>query len=686
MKTGFYLRLAIDGMRKNRRLYLPYLLTCAGMVMVFYILTGLAYSPLMDSIRGGMTMKVILLLGTIVIAVFSLLFLFYTNSFLIRRRNREFGLYNILGMNKGDISRILLWETLLTALFALVVGLACGMLLSKLAELFLLHMADEKASYALHVEPKGLLAAVVFFGAIFAILLVVSLARVRLSKPLDLLKSEAAGEKPPKANWVFAVAGAIILGAAYYLAVTIRQPLTALAVFFIAVIMVIVATYLLFIAGSVALCKLLQKNRGYYYKAAHFVSVSSMAFRMKRNGAGLASICILATMVLVMLSSSGCLYFGGENAMRGIYPYELAISADSASPEDCTETLREWLLAVSREAAQGSESDLQIYTKLETGGMFRDGELEMERFYEDRSASELENVRTVYILPLSDYERLSGRSAALGADEALVWSSGKAYEGDTFAVKGCRKLRVAGTLSELPFRSEEYRSVTTSYAVFVPNWEEVASEIADCADSGQTGRGLATVTTVCGFDLPGLDGEEQIEIENRLIDIVEADMIDGTIPAEVASVSYKSRADGRSDFFSVYGSLFFIGVALSVVFIAAAALIIYYKQLSEGYEDQSRFDIMQKVGMTKREIRSTVNSQVRTVFFAPLIFAGVHLAFAFPFVQKIIRLFGVNNLPLLIVTSCLCFLVFAVFYVFVYRGTARTYYSIVSAVGERRAV
>ena len=316
MKRGFYLRLALDGMRKNKRLYIPYLLTCAGMVMMFYILCGLAFSPVIESIRGGDSITMVLFLGTFVVGFFALLFLFYTNAFLIRRRNKEFGLYNILGMNKRNISRILLWETIVSALFSLIAGLAGGLLFSKLAELFLIRMAGAEVGYDLRIEPLSIIAAVVFFGAIFTLILIVSLARIRLSKPLDLLKSEAAGEKPPKANWLLAVAGVIILGIAYYLAVSIQSPMAAFEVFFLAVLLVIAATYLLFIAGSVALCRLLQKNKKYYYRPDHFVSVSSMAFRMKRNGAGLASICILATMVLVMLSSTGCLYFGGGNAIR----------------------------------------------------------------------------------------------------------------------------------------------------------------------------------------------------------------------------------------------------------------------------------------------------------------------------------------------------------------------------------
>ena len=683
MKKGLYLRLALDGMRKNRRLYLPYLLTGACMVMMFYILFALASSPLMRTMRGGGSMAAILMLGTIVVAVFALLFLFYTNSFLIRRRNREFGLYNILGMNKHNISRILLWETLLSALIAIAAGLACGMLFGKLAELFLLHMAGENADYAIHIAPKGIAAAFALFGVIFALLLIVSLARVRLSKPLDLLKSEAAGEKPPKANWLLAAAGVLLLGAAYYLAVTIDSPLTALVLFFAAVLMVIVATYLLFIAGSVTLCKLLQKNRRYYYRASHFASVSSMAFRMKRNGAGLASICILATMVLVMLSSTSCLYFGGEDAMRGHYPYDITFQANYDDAADCTPEALERLVEMIRPAAGGRERDLCAFSVLEVSGGFENGCLDVSGYsrYLDvlnASASVLERVRTVFLLPLADYNRMAGTDLTLAPGEALIWSSGKDYPDDTLTIEGCRTLRVRDSLRQMPYRFPTDEFFVTVYCVVVPDWTAYASGLIAYVESLNDNMIGAVPKQLCSFDLPGVGTEEQLRIREAVIDAaIEAN--GGEEQKIWSGLGVSSYADGRGDFFSMYGSLFFLGIILSIVFIAAAALIIYYKQLSEGYEDQSRFGIMQKVGMTKREIKSAINSQVLTVFFAPLLLAGLHLAFAFPFVQKIIRLFGVVNTPLLIGTSAVCFLAFALFYVFVYRATAKAYYSIVSS-------
>lgn len=304
MKKGFYPRLAWDAIRKNRRMYDPYILTGSVMVMMFYILMSMLESPNLQDIHGGSFLMDILPYGCVVIAIFSVIFLFYTNSFLIRQRYREFGLYNILGMDKRNISRLMLWEGLYTAGFSIAAGLVCGVAFSKAAELILLNIVAAEITFAMHIGTTSMAVTALIYLGVYGLLLVSALIKVRFSKPLELMQSSRMGEKKLKCNWLFAILGLGLLGCAYYMAVTIEEPMTAMMLFFVAVIMVIIATYLLFISGSVATCKLLQKNKGYYYKPNHFVSVSSMAYRMKRNGAGLASICILLTMVLVMLSST----------------------------------------------------------------------------------------------------------------------------------------------------------------------------------------------------------------------------------------------------------------------------------------------------------------------------------------------------------------------------------------------
>ena len=331
MKTLFYPRLAWMGIWKNKRLYIPYILASMGMVMMFYIVAFLYTSKVLQSVSGGDVMQQMLGLGLSVISVFSLLFLFYTNSFLNRRRKKEFGLYNILGMGKWNLARIMVWESLMSAVCSLAGGLIAGIVFSKFAELGMVNLLHGEVSFMLTLGAKAILETLKRFSVIFLLLLLYSLWQLRLASPMELLRSENAGERPPKANWLLALAGVVILGAAYYMAVTIKEPIDAMLWFFVAVIMVIIATYLLFIAGSVTICRILQKNKNYYYKTNHFVSVSSMVYRMKRNGAGLASICILCTMVLVMLSGTVCLYIGTEDSLRTRYPRNINLDATAGS-------------------------------------------------------------------------------------------------------------------------------------------------------------------------------------------------------------------------------------------------------------------------------------------------------------------------------------------------------------------
>lgn len=325
MRLGFYPKLELTGITKNKKTYFPYILTSVGMVMMLYIVSFLTYSDSVKLMRGGDTVRGFLGLGCSVIGIFSTILLFYTNSFLIRRRKKEFGLYNILGMGKRNLARVLIWETVIIAAISMGAGLGCGILFSKAAELFMANVLGSTVGFAFQITADAIIMTVGWFGVIFVLILLNSLRQIHLAKPIELMRSEAVGEKPPKANWILTILGVVLLGGAYYLAVTIKDPVSAMLWFFAAVIMVILATYMLFIAGSVALCRLLQKNKGYYYKTSHFISVSSMVYRMKRNGAGLASICILSTMVLVMISSTSSLFVGREDTLRGRYPRNIVI-------------------------------------------------------------------------------------------------------------------------------------------------------------------------------------------------------------------------------------------------------------------------------------------------------------------------------------------------------------------------
>ena len=672
MKALFYPRLAWTGIKNNRRLYLPYILTCIGMVAMFYIMLSLSTGEFLDKMRGGTTLGSVLGLGAGVIGFFAVLFLFYTNSFLIRRRKKEFGLYNILGMGKRNIARVLFSETLILAAVSLVFGLILGVALSKLAELGLAFFVESDAGYNFTVYPTAMGYTVLLFVCIFLLLFFKSVGQVSLSNPVELLRSESVGEKPPKANWVFGVLGIVILAAAYYISVTIEQPVAALGWFFIAVLMVIAATYLLFIAGSVLLCRILQKNKRYYYKPDHFVSVSSMVYRMKRNGAGLASICILITMVLVMIASTSCLYFGKEDVLRSRYPHDFNFTVDFDTLDEVTqENIDKTKAGIDAFMDKNGGISFGICGKSDrVTGELRDGV-----FYLGDDVYDPEHSTFLYIIDLADYNRNTGSSYRLNDGEALVFASSRTYDHDTIRIEGGREYKVVKSDGSIDFvRDTEMLGFSAVYIV-VPDFYSSAEALLQATE--KQGVSQPWLQWRYQFDSPA-DHDKQVKITSELFSAA------AEITAETASGGFGlgSMASARDDFYGSFGGLFFLGIMLSIVFILAAVLIIYYKQISEGYEDQSRFEIMQKVGMTKKDIRKSINTQMLTVFFLPLLFAVAHLAFAFPMVYKLLMLFGLDNLGLLLLTAGISVLVFALFYVIVYRVTSNAYYSIVSGAKQ----
>lgn len=662
-----YRHLAWDGIRKNSRLYVPYLLTGVGAVSFFYILVALSRLP-EGTLPGSGSVQVILNLGSFVLWVFSLLLLFYTHSFLIRRRNREFALYNVLGMGKRDIARILCWETLLSGGISLAGGLALGILLGKLAELGLLRMVGAATDMVYRVSAGGLLLTLGLYAGIFLLILISSLVRVGRSTAVQLMRSQAEGEKPPRANWALAVLGILLLAGAYYLAVTIREPLAALTWFFAAVLMVILATYLLFISGSVALCRLLQKNPRFYYQKRHFVSVSSLVYRMKRNGAGLASICILGTMVLVMLSSTTCLYFGAEDSLRTRYPRAENVTVWYTDREDLYRDHSDLHAAVVTAArSRGAQmQDLREYRSSSSALTVRNGVLQ-------GAGGSISDAVQFTAIPLSDYNAAMGARLTLSPGQVYICHGRSDYRERTLSFPGGAAWQVKGLVDNLASGGDS-ASVVTQLWLIVPDLSaaDALEQVMNRANMG------VSRTWYYGFDL-----DRQLpDAADPVAEAIRRTAQDGGL-MENGVLGVESLAENRGDFYGSYGSLFFLGILLSVGFSLAAVLIIYYKQISEGYEDQARFDIMQKVGMTRRDIRSSINSQLLLVFFLPLLLAGLHLAFAFPFVHKLLLLFNLWNTRLLVGTTAASFLAFAVLYTLVYRITSNAYYHIVSGGGER---
>lgn len=665
--NSLFPKLAVQGIRKNGRIYLPYILTCVGMVMMYYIVSYLTYSKSVYQMNGGRAIQMILSYGTGVIAVFAVVFLFYTNSFIIRRRKKEFGLYNILGMGKKNIAVILIWETLIIFLISVAAGLGLGIAFSKLSELITAKILGDEAVFGFTIEWRSVKNSVLLFAVAFALILLNSLRQIHLSKPIELLRSENTGEKPPKANILLAVLGILLLAAAYYISCTIEDPMSALAMFFVAVIMVIAATYMLFTVGSVALCKLLKKNKKYYYKTEHFVSVSSMAYRMKRNGASLASICILSTMVLVMISSTLCLYAGKEDSMHRRYPRDIIIETYSTDGM-YTEPVHDAAQKVLDEHGLSAQ-DLLYYQYLSVAGLLDGSVISFDSEEADLDFSKL---RQLFFLTIDEYNRLTNKNETIADDEIIIYTPKSEYDYDELTINGLETMRIKKQADEFISNGEETSTAFASIFIFVSDTDKL-NEI-DSLQKQIYGENASIMEDYYGFNLDCGD-EAEIEVISDIQKEISSLRDEGEAFPEVDS---ESLAENKQSFYSMFGGLFFLGILLSIVFISAAVLIMYYKQITEGYEDAERFEIMQKVGMTKREIRRSINSQILTVFFAPLLMAGLHTGFAFPILSRLLEAFGLFNVPLLIAVTAGVFAVFAFFYVLVYKITSRSYYRVVS--------
>lgn len=679
MKIDFYPRLAWDGIRKNKRLYLPYILTCAGMVMMFYIIHHLAAMPALDGMAGGSATKLTLGFGVWVIAVFALIFLTYTNSFLMRRRQKEFGLYNILGMGKKNLGMVYIWETVIVFVISMISGLVCGIGLSKMAELGLVRMLYGEITYDFTISSEVILDTFLVFGVIFVFLFLKGMLTLWRLNAVSLLKSENTGEKPPRANYLLGLGGILILAAAYYIAVSIQSPLLALSWFIIAVIMVIIATYLLFVAGSVMMCRILQKNQKYYYQKNHFVAVSSMVYRMKRNGAGLASICILSTMVLVMMLGAGSLYFGAEDSLKTRYPREISVSVDFVSFEEdhvYTSEKEEHLLAEIDQILDDNDvtpQNKECYLSSSIVGMLGNGKfIANPEIVNTANVDTMEKVTQVYFVPLSEYNECMDTKETLGEGEVLIHCVRRSYDDPEIHLADGTVLTVKKQVDAMMGSGDAAMDIIPSVFVVVNDLEA----ISDSINSEFTNEDYYCRPELhYGFDT-GLEAEEEIRLAEEIRTHVRE--LDVTGEGGFYSYGVECREAEREDFYGTYGGIFYLGVILSIVFILATVLIIYYKQVTEGYEDESRFAIMQKVGMTKEDIRKNINSQMLTVFFLPLAAAVLHLSFAFPMVQKLLALFNLRNVSLMILIMAISVLVFGVFYGIIYKVTSNAYYSIVS--------
>ena len=676
MKAGFYPKMAVGGMNKNGRLYVPYLITCILMVAMFYILHFLGFSGVMNGMAGGGTATDMVAMGSYIMAIFSTIFLFYTQSTLIKGRKKEFGLYSILGMNKRNIGKIIFWETAITGIVSIVVGLLAGIGLSKLAELGFTKLIAVPTRYEFSVSGSSVVTTLILFTVIFFFIYLNTVRQVRFANPIQLINAGKAGEKPPKANWVVGILGLLFLGAGYAIALKIEQPISALMWFFVAVILIIIGTYLCLIAGSVIMCKLLQKNKKYYYKTNHFVSVSSMAYRMKRTGASLASICILLTMILVMLSSTISLYTGSEQCLDARYPNEIGAFAckygyDETLPSQ-GERLDEILMKTAEENG-ATVTNNYTYFVYSISGYFENDRLEVNlNSLTDMAFIDYDKVAQIKFIDDDDYNRIFGHNVKVNPGETVLGTAKKISIGNEVTI-GDVSFKVAERFDDRVSEIDPMAAGAASPTIYmiVDDVEEVAKNFIQYKD--YNGEPMLAWFWYCRFDT-GLDDEGQIALAETL-----SEKIKEELQGKGFSNYYcESHEAERGDFISTFGGLFFLGIILSIIFLVSCVVIIYYKQISEGFEDQARFGIMQKVGMNGDEIKKSVNSQMLTVFMIPVIFACVHLVVVLPIVNKLLMLFGLFNFGLLLICAGVCVLVCGLFYAAIYKVTSNAYFRIVS--------
>lgn len=642
MNNFIYEKLAVTNLKNNRKTYVPYIFTGVLTVMMFYIIDALSrWKGITQD-----TLKICLQYATGVIVVFAVIFLFYTNSFLIKRRKKEIGVYNILGMGKRHIARMMAVETILTAGISILGGLVFGIIFGKLMYLLLLKILHNSVDMQFSVNGTAIVQTVILFAGIFLLTYLYNILQIQLVNPVELLHGGNQGEKEPKSRWLLVIVGVAALGNGYWIALTTEAPLEALLKFFVAVVCVIIGTYALFIAGSIVVLKILRKNKAYYYNPKHFTSVSGMIYRMKQNGAGLANICVLSTMVLVMVSTTVSLYAGMEDILDSRFPRDVSIVCNEADTNK-EETLQR-LIKEQCEKAGVKITDRVRYRYGSMNAVLKGNNLEkVEQYYPDN------HFYYVEMITQEEYNRIEKKNVSLKEQEILTYTTNGKCGKKEINIAG-RNYQVKKELSEMTSQPKSTAEMYKTLYIVFANAEQIERiEPFSYADK---------------FNLKGDDGKQKEALEQ----------IQNEFYEKIPDGMMESRMLSRSSFYELYGGLFFIGIYLGSMFIMATVLIIYYKQISEGYDDRERYQIMQKVGMSKKEVKRSIRSQVLSVFFLPLVVAVIHVAVAFKVMTKILGVLNLTNVSLFAVCTIITIAVFAVFYIIVYSITAKEYYRIVN--------
>lgn len=667
MRNSFYFRLALTNIKKHARSYVPYIITCVITIAMFYIIKSLAFN--LDKNLSSISAATSMSLGSIVVAIFAIIFLFYTNSFLLKKRKKEFGLYNILGMEKKHMSALIATESLIISVISLVLGLIIGIALDKLIFMIVIKLLDGQSPLGFTIIPEAILHTVVLFCIIFAAILLNSVRIVYTTKTIDLLHGSNTGEKEPKTKWLLAILGVLCLGGGYTISIISKNPVSAIGLLFIAIVLVVIGTYFIFVAGIIALLKLLRKNKGFYYKTSHFISISGMIYRMKQNAVGLANICVLSTMVLVMVSTTSSLVIGMQDTINTISPYDYSISvADGKTNQQVKDDIKN----------TAADNNLKITKFVDYEFLEFNADLKYNYITASDYSVESENLVGLIIVTQQDYNMLTNSNVDLSDDQVMMFYPNSFPYSDLTIFDQKYKVKESRKISDfIPGKNLIGYSIYDSYGIVVKDNSQL-QQISKYYNSfyGNSETNEYNEHNCCFYECNfNVDADLKKQLEFNEI-IRNSELYQGSYYSDSISSTFKSEI--LQAFRDTYSSLFFLGIFLSILFIMATILIIYYKQISESYDDKERYEIMQNVGMSHTEVKKTIRSQVLTVFFLPLIMAGVHVAFAFPIMSRVLSLLGLMNVTLYITCTVICFLVFALMYGIIFAVTSRLYYKTVN--------
>lgn len=671
-----YSRLAFTNIKNNKTLYMPYIISGMVMIAMFYVMMFLNNSKGLGKVLGADALASIMGLGCGTIAVFSYIFLFYTNSFIIKRRKKEVGIYNILGMEKRHIARVLIIETLTVALAAIVSGIIAGILFSKLMIMFLYRIINIKAQIDFAVSTGAVVNTILIFGVLYFLTLIYNLMQVKLANPIELLRGGNVGEKEPKSKWLIAIIGLGCLAGGYYIAITTKSPLQVLSLFFVAVLLVIIGTYLLFISGSIVILKALRKNKKFYYNKKHFAAVSGMIYRMKQNAGGLASICVLSTMVLVVVSTTVSMYAGMEGELKQRYPSDISVyswykevPADVNLDDALKEAAADSDKIIADSACNVKDSKSYTYfswTVFREGTEFKpvlsyDNDISLLYFV---TGDEIDEMETGF------KERLNKKIPQLDTGSVAVYGT-KKFNGDIINLLG-KEFKVAATEKTAVSKDSYMSSMYSGVYYVVVDSKATLAEIFNLNSSLGEDSVPTMLNNEIDYNLYG-SSEDKVAVAKALDKHFE----ENSVKSDVSGFYEESRDANREQIYVLYGGLFFIGIFLGTMFLMVTVMIIFYKQISEGYDDKARYEIMEKVGMSNDEVKKSITSQVRMVFFLPIILAACHLAAAFPLLRRLLVMFNLTDIKLIAICMSATFLVFVAIYYIVFKITSRAYYRIV---------